>query len=71
VTDLQNPCLLHNAREVRERLFIDGRRRRPAGLPDLGQVFSRQDGQDARCHSPIKAYAAVVAAVSYVRDGQG
>src|SRR5437764_2760457 len=34
----QNPCLLNHAREVRDRLIVDGRRLGLARLPGLRQV---------------------------------
>jgi len=51
----QDSRLLNNARKVRNCLFVDGRRRFSlAGLPNLRQVSTGQDGQETGCHTPSK-----------------
>jgi hypothetical protein len=44
--------LLNNARKVRDRPGVDGRRL--SLLPDFRQVSAGQDGQQAGCHTPSK-----------------
>jgi hypothetical protein len=39
----QNPGLLNHAREIRDRLFVDGRRLGHSRLPDFRQVAVGQD----------------------------
>ena len=46
--------LLNNAGKVRNRLFVDGRRLRFAGLLNLRQVSTGQDCQETGCHTPSK-----------------
>ncbi len=48
---LQDSRLLNNARKIRNRLFVDGRRLRP---DDPRQILTGQDGQEAGCHTPSK-----------------
>jgi hypothetical protein len=43
----QNYRLFNHAREVRDRLFVDGRRLRLSRLPDFRQVAAGQDCQKA------------------------
>ena len=43
--------LLDHAREVRDRLFVDGRRLRLSRLPDFRHVAAGQDREETRCHS--------------------
>jgi hypothetical protein len=50
---LQNPHLLDNACEIRDRLFVDGRRLGLEQLPDLRQVAAGQDREETKCHSGV------------------
>src|SRR2546425_9703364 len=47
----QNSPLLNHAREVGDRLFVDGRRLRLLRLPDLRQVAAGEDGEKAVRHA--------------------
>jgi len=53
---LQDSRLLNNARKVRNRFFVDGRRRRwLSRLPDdPREVSTGQDGQEGGSHAPSK-----------------
>jgi hypothetical protein len=51
---VQDSCLLHDARKIRDHLFVDGRGLRLSRLPDSRQVIAVQDCQEARCHTPSK-----------------
>src|SRR5258706_5513174 len=48
---LQHSRLLDHAREVRDHLFVDGRRLRLSRLPDLRHVAAGQDREQTRGHS--------------------
>jgi hypothetical protein len=50
----QDSRLLNHARKVRNRLFAAGRRLSLFGLPNLRQVLTGQDRQEAGCHPPSK-----------------
>jgi hypothetical protein len=54
-------------REIRDRLFVDGRRPSLSRLPDFRQVATGHDRQEARCHLPIKALPAAAGKSSYSR----
>jgi hypothetical protein len=59
---------LDHAREIRDRLFVEGGRLSLSRLPDFRQVAAGQDRQEARCHPPIKAVPAA-AGKSFYRLG--
>jgi hypothetical protein len=56
---------LNYAREIRDRLFVEGGRPSLSRLPDFRQVAAGQDRQEARCHPPIKAVPAAAGKSSY------
>jgi hypothetical protein len=51
---LQISRLPDHAREVRDRLFVDGRRLSLSRLPDFRQVAAAQDCQEAGRHAASK-----------------
>jgi hypothetical protein len=62
---LQDPGLLGHAREIRDRVLVDGRRLGFSRLPDFRQVAAGQDRHEARCHPSIKALPAAAGKSSY------
>jgi hypothetical protein len=56
MTRAKNSGLLNHAREIRDRLFVDGRRLGLARLPDYRQVAAGQDCEEVRWHALTRSF---------------